>query len=190
MGIPVIRLDYRVPARTDYCVPDVLATMNWLDKYFESSRFVLVGWSFGGSPCFSVAAREPRRVWGVATVASQIAGTSGISKLSPRPMLFLHGSGDTCISHECSESLYHQYGPSGYRDIKIFKGDNHGLTMNAPEVEGLLFLFTARTLGLEQELTPASVKVAQQDWAGSQAERVKEMQQGHDLENEALNCDL
>ncbi len=161
--------------------------MDWLEKHFESSRFVVIGWSFGGSPCFTVAAQEPKRVCGVATVASQTAGTSGVSKLSPRPLLLLHGSGDTCLSHKCSESLYKQYGESGSRDIKIFKGDNHGLTMNAPEVEGLLFVFTARTLGLEEDLTAASVKIAQQDWAGSESERVKEMEQGHDLENEALN---
>ncbi|KAL4978171.1 Alpha/Beta hydrolase protein [Aspergillus desertorum] len=190
LGIPVMRLDYRVPARTEYCVPDVAAAMDHLHDHHGSSRFVVVGWSFGGAPCFTIAAQEPERVVGVATIASQTAETSGVRKLSPRPLLLLHGSGDTCLSQRCSESLYQQYGddPSGSREIKIFKGDNHGLSRNAPEAERLLMVFTARVLGFEEELTAASVRIAGQDWVGSEGERVKEMIQGHDLEGgEALN---
>ncbi|KAL2850389.1 Alpha/Beta hydrolase protein [Aspergillus pseudodeflectus] len=188
LGIPVVRLDYRVPARTQYCVPDVVAAMDYLEEKFESNNFVIVGWSFGGSPCFTVAALEPERVVGVATVASQTAQTSGISKLSPRPLLLLHGGGDTCLSPSCSESLYRQYGTKGHREIKIFEGDNHGLSLNAPEAEGLLFVFAARTLGFDKQLTMASMGIASQDWVGSEGERVAEMEQGHDLEGgESLN---
>ncbi|KAL4932557.1 uncharacterized protein BDV17DRAFT_288070 [Aspergillus undulatus] len=188
VGIPVIRLDYRVAARTEYCVPDVVATMNYLEEHFQSRRFVVVGWSFGGSPCFTVAAQEPERVCSVATVASQTAQTSGVSRLCPRPLLLLHGGGDTCLSAKCSESLYRNYGTTGNRELKIFPGDNHGLSRNAPEAEGLLLAIAARTLGLERVLTKASMKIAQQDWVGSEGKRVKEMEQGHDLEgNEALN---
>ncbi|KAL3481317.1 Alpha/Beta hydrolase protein [Aspergillus californicus] len=188
IGIPVIRLDYRAPAKVQYCVPDVVATMDYLEDYYQCSRFVMVGWSFGGSPCFTVAAQEPERICGVATVASQTANTTGISKLSPRPLLLLHGSGDTCLSPSCSETLYQKYGPHGQRELKIFDGDNHGLTSNAPEAEALLFVFAAKTLGFEDELTTASIRISGQDWAGSVGERVKEMKQGHDLEgNEALN---
>ncbi|KAL4863468.1 hypothetical protein BDV12DRAFT_26881 [Aspergillus spectabilis] len=188
IGLPVVRLDYRVPAQTEYCTPDIVATMDYMKKYYESTRFVVIGWSFGGSPCFTVAAQEPHRVCGIATIASQTAQTSGISQLSPRPLLLLHGDGDTCLSHKCSESLYRQYGPDGHRELKIFPGDNHGLSHNAPQAEGLLLVFAARTLGFEGDLTTASLKVAEQDWVGSERERVKEMEEGHDLEgNEALN---
>ncbi|KAL5001084.1 Alpha/Beta hydrolase protein [Aspergillus recurvatus] len=190
IGVPSVRLDYRVPARTDCCVPDIAATMDYLHDHHGSTRFVVVGWSFGGAPCFTVAAQEPERVVGIATVASQTAQTSGVRRLSPRPLLLLHGSGDTCLSSRCSETLYQQYGddPAGSREIKIFKGDNHGLSRNAPEAEGLLMVFAARVLGFEDELTAASVKVAGQDWVGSEGERVKEMVEGHDLEGgEALN---
>ncbi|KAL5045598.1 hypothetical protein BDW71DRAFT_198105 [Aspergillus fruticulosus] len=190
LGIPTIRLDYRVPARTEHCVPDIAATMDYLRDHHGSTRFVVVGWSFGGAPCFTVAAQEPERVVGVATIASQTAQTSGVRKLSPRPLLLLHGSGDTCLSSRCSESLYQQYGddPSGSREIKIFKGDNHGLSKNAPEAEGLLIVFAARVLGVEEELTVASAKIAEQDWVGSEEERVKEMVEGHDFDGgETLN---
>ncbi|KAL5337260.1 hypothetical protein BJX70DRAFT_409399 [Aspergillus crustosus] len=188
IGLPVVRLDYRVAARTEHCVPDVVATMDYMQKYYQSTQFVVIGWSFGGSPCFTVAAQEPERVRGIATVASQTAQTSGINKLSPRPLLLLHGGGDTCLSQSCSESLYRQYGPNGSRELKIFPGDNHGLSHHAPEAEGLLLGFAARTLGFENDLTPVSLKIAEQDWVGSEAERVMEMEEGHDLEgNEALN---
>ncbi|KAL4784145.1 Alpha/Beta hydrolase protein [Aspergillus varians] len=166
IGVPVVRLAYRVPERIDLCVPDVIATMDYLERSLQSTRFVIIGWSSGGSPCFTIAAQEPRRVWGVATVASQTVETSTIRKLTPRPLLLLHGSADTCIPSQCSESLYQQYGTAGSRELKIFSGDNHALSMNAPEAEGLLFLFAARTLGFKEELTAASLKISQQDWAG------------------------
>ncbi|KAL4876835.1 Alpha/Beta hydrolase protein [Aspergillus karnatakaensis] len=187
IGLPVVRLDYRVPARTEYCVPDIVATMDYLGEKYNSTRFVVVGWSFGGSPCFTVAAEDPR-VCGVATIASQTAQTSGVSKLSPRPLLLLHGDGDTCLSHRCSEELYRQYGTEGVREIKIFQGDNHGLSRNAAHAEGMLFMFAARTLGVEGGLTVAERKIAEQDWVGSEGGRVLEMQEGHDFEgDEALN---
>lgn len=161
--------------------------MDYMGRWFDSSRFVLIGWSFGGSPCFSVAAQEPDRVWGVATVASQTTGTAGVRSLSPRPLLLLHGGGDTCLFPSCSESLYQQYGPVGDRELQVFPGDNHGLSKNAPKVEGMLLVFAARTLGFEEDLSIAPLRISQQDWVGSEAERVKEMKEGHDLENEALN---
>jgi hypothetical protein len=49
-------------------------------------------------------------------------------------------------------------------------------------------VFAARTLGFGKQLTTASLRIAEQDWAGSEGERVAEMEQGHDLEGgESLN---
>lgn len=73
-GIPVLRLDYRYPARTKYCVPDVVAAMNYLQNGYAVSRFVLVGWSYGGAPVFTAGGQDDRVV-GCATVASQTAET-------------------------------------------------------------------------------------------------------------------
>ncbi|KAI0359545.1 alpha/beta-hydrolase [Trametes cingulata] len=182
LHVPCVRLDYREPARNKYCTPDVLASMSFLSSRFQSDRFVLVGWSFGGAPCFTVAAREPERVVGVATVASQTAETDGIAKLAPRPVLLLHGTGDTCLSPRCAQNLYRAYGehPRGQRQIRLFEGDNHGLTKNAVAVEKMIFDFAARCLGLE--ISPQSEEKAARDLVGDGDTRVREMAEGRDLE--------
>ncbi|EAW15193.1 uncharacterized protein ACLA_058550 [Aspergillus clavatus NRRL 1] len=182
LSIPCIRLDYRQPAHTDYCAADIRASFTYLNRHFSSSHFVLVGWSFSGSPCFTVAAQEPDRVRGVATVASQTAHTAGIRQLSPRPVLLMHGTGDRVLSATCSETLYRAYGTTGPRELKLFPGDDHGLTWHAPEVERMILEFAARALGFDVLLNQAVLEQAGQDLVGSRDERIREMQEGHDLE--------
>ncbi|KAL9121067.1 MAG: hypothetical protein Q9187_002372 [Circinaria calcarea] len=147
-GIPVLRLDYRYPARNKYCVRDVESAMNYLEKSYAVSRFVLVGWSFGGAPVFTVGGKD-RRVVGCATVASQTADTDGIGSLAPRPVLLLHGTGDQVLNPICSERLYKMYGPAGQRTIKLFENDNHALTENSLEAEELLCNFIMKCAGVD-----------------------------------------
>ena len=188
LGIPVIRLDYRQPSKSGYCTADVIASFDYLERQFQSTRFVVVGWSFGGSPCFTVAEREPERLCGVATVASQTASTSGVSKLSPRPLLLLHGTGDRVLSPACSKSLYQSYGTEGPRELKLFEGDDHGLSNHAEEAEELVFMFIAKTLGFGRLLeNPEIASQARQDLVESKDRRILEMEQGHDLEGERLS---
>ena len=148
-GVPVLRLDYRYPARNQYCVADVLAAMSYLEREHAISRFVLVGWSFGGAPVFTIAGND-KRVVGCATVASQTAGTDGIEKLAPRPVLLLHGLRDQTLGSHCSESLYRRYGEAGVRELKLFEGDDHALTRNAKEAEEMLCRFAMRCAGIEE----------------------------------------
>jgi hypothetical protein len=148
-AIPVLRLDYRFPARNKYCVQDVYAAMKMLEKDYAVSKFVLVGWSFGGAPVFTVGGPEKKRVVGCATVASQIGEAGGIQYLSPRPLLLLHGTADETLSSEYSENLYRAYGPAGDRKIHLFEGDNHALTRNAAEAEDMLCKFIMKCAGME-----------------------------------------
>lgn len=150
-GIPVLRLDYRFPARNKYCVQDVYAAMKMLEKDYAVSKFVLVGWSFGGAPVFTVGGPEKERVVGCATVASQLAEAGGIQYLSPRPLLLLHGTADQTLSSEYSENLYRAYGPAGDRRIHLFEGDDHALTRNAAEAEDMLCRFVMKCAGMEIE---------------------------------------
>ncbi|OJJ46091.1 hypothetical protein ASPZODRAFT_133076 [Penicilliopsis zonata CBS 506.65] len=182
LSIPCIRLDYRQPGTTQCCIFDILGAFTYLSRHFSSSRFVLVGWSFGGAPCFTVASREPQRVRGVATIASQTAGTVGITKLAPRPVLLLHGTGDRVLSYLCAKSLYHEYGTEGQREMELYEGDDHGLTMNAPEAEQRIFKFVARCLELESLLDREVSDKARQDLVESREERIREMEMGRDLE--------
>ncbi|KAI4252203.1 MAG: hypothetical protein L6R42_008067 [Xanthoria sp. 1 TBL-2021] len=148
-GIPVMRLDYRFPARNQYCVADVLAAMTYLEREHAISRFVLVGWSFSGAPVFTVAG-DDKRVVGCATVASQTAETDGIERLAPRPVLLLHGLRDQTLGSWCSESLYRRYGEEGTRELKLFEGDDHALTRNAREAEEILCRFVMKCADVEE----------------------------------------
>ncbi|XHG02500.1 hypothetical protein AWENTII_005850 [Aspergillus wentii] len=190
ISVPTIRLDYREPAKTDICASDIIAAFNYLSYTYSSTNFVLVGWSFGGSPCFTVAAQEPERVRGVATIASQTINTSGIKELNPRPLLLLHGADDLVLTSACSETLYRQYGTGGEKELRLFEGDDHGLSRNAPEAECMLLVFITKALGLEELLDPGTVEMAGKDFVESREERVREMEKGHDLERgESLNYD-
>jgi dienelactone hydrolase len=182
ISIPCIRLDYRHPAQTDYCTADIAASLDYLSQQYNSTRFVIVGWSFGSSPCITAAADEPDRIRGVASIGSQLAGTDGIAQLSPRPFFLLHGADDPVLSASSSQTLYQQYGTEGHRDIKLFPGGDHGLTGHAPEAEGMILAFAAKTLGFEKLLDYETMDQARRDLVESSDERKREMGQGHDLE--------
>ena len=57
-GIPILRLDYRHPAHNSSCNQDVISAMEYLEKKHPICKFVLVGWSFGGAPVFTVSGQE------------------------------------------------------------------------------------------------------------------------------------
>jgi hypothetical protein len=177
-GIPVMRLDYRYPARNKYCTRDVLAAMDYIESNHSISKFVLVGWSFGGAPVFTVAGMDSRVV-GCATVASQTAETEGIRKLSPRPVLLLHGKGDRNLSPRCSQSLFELYGSRGDRRIQLFDGDDHSLTRHAAKAEEMLCDFIAEVGGLKISETDQEEVVKKE--LVDDGERVEMMRKGGDL---------
>ncbi|KAH6651972.1 Alpha/Beta hydrolase protein [Truncatella angustata] len=146
-SIPTLRLDYRYPARTTYCVDDVKAAIGYLQETYGIHRFVLIGWSFSGAAVFTVGGSDDRII-GCATMASQTAETEPIRSLAPTPVLLLHGTGDSTISSDCSQRLYEMYGSGGNRHIHFFEGDNHALSHNAKAVEGMLLDFIIGCAGL------------------------------------------
>lgn len=179
-GIPVMRLDYRYPARNKYCVPDVLAAMKFLERNVSVSRFVLVGWSFGGAPTFTVGGMDDRVV-GCATVASQTAETEGIKNVGKRgiPLLLLHGTGDRTLSPSCSQRLYDMYGEKGKRKIELFPGDDHALTGNSLKAEEMLAEFIMSCAGVQISDDEQENIVQKSLVDGKQ--KIEKMQQGGDL---------
>ena len=154
--IPTLRLDYRLPARTEPCVQDVVAAMAYLEDRCRSSCFILVGWSFGGSPAITLAGTDAR-VTGVCTLASQTAGTRLITRVSPKPILLLHGSADRMLGASCSEALYAAYGQKGDRKLHIFPGDNHSFSINASVADSMLCDFILRVAGVSMDQGIAEV---------------------------------
>jgi dipeptidyl aminopeptidase/acylaminoacyl peptidase len=178
-GLPVLRMDYRIPARNKYCVTDVLAAMEYLGAQYNVSRFVLVGWSFGGAPVFTVGGQDSRVV-GCATIASQTAETEGIRAVGKRgvPVLLLHGTGDRTLSPQCSERLYDMYGATGQRKIHYFEGDDHALTRNSAEAEKMLCEFIADVAGLRMSTTE---KEMMNKSLVDEGDKIETMKKGGDL---------
>ncbi|BGP39893.1 hypothetical protein JCM10450v2_003867 [Rhodotorula kratochvilovae] len=151
--IPVLRLDYRYPARTAPCAADVLATMEHLAAEYGVERFVLGGWSFGSAPALTVAGRDARVV-GCALVAPQMADAlHGARECGRRgtPLLLMHGTGDRTSSPRCREGIYEAWrskAPPGTGDelaqLVLFDGDDHALTHHAREVEAMATMFILR----------------------------------------------
>ena len=189
-GIPVLRLDYRFPARNKYCVPDVLAAMKYLQDDYAVSRFVLVGWSFGGAPVFTLGGQDDRVV-GCATVASQTAETDGIREVGRKgiPTLLLHGTGDRTLSPRCSQNLYDAYGHAvqdGNRTLKLFDGDDHALTKNSLKAEELLCDFIMGCAGVD--IAGDEKKGVVQKPLVEGKDRIEKMKQGGDLRsNESVD---
>lgn len=87
-----------------------------------------MGWSFGGAVVISAGAENPHCI-GVATLASQTYGTGAVGTLGPKKsLLLLHGTEDTCLSQQCSKRLYAE--AKEPKEIVLYKGDNHGFTLN------------------------------------------------------------
>ena len=179
-GIPVMRLDYRHPARNKYCVADVRAAMKYLENGYALSRFVLVGWSFGGAPVFTLGGSD-ERVVGCGTVASQTAETEGIGKVSPRPVLLMHGTGDRTLRYSCSQRLYDEYGDTGERELKLFEGDDHALTRNSREAEERLCDFIMRCAGVEIR---GEERMVVRSELVDEGDRVEIMKKGGDLKGD------
>ncbi len=120
---------------------------------------------------------------GVATVASQTAETSGIRTLAPIPVLFMHGTGDRTLSYRCSTDLFTGYGthPEGNRELKLFDGDDHGLTKNSEEAEQLLLQFAVRCCDVA--LKEGGERDMKENLIGDEGEEILTMQEGHDLDN-------
>ena len=188
-GIPVLRMDYRYPARNKYCVADVVAAMDFLQRTLGVSRFVLVGWSFGGAPVMTVGGQDDRVV-GCATIASQSAETEGIERVAAKslPLLLLHGTGDRTLAPECSEELFETYQRHVKDDmgfLKLFDGDDHALTENSAMAEAMLCAFAIRCAGVD--ISEDEDLVVLRTCLVAKEERVRLMEEAGDLgEGESL----
>jgi len=130
--VTALQVDYRKPNHLAECTDDIMYAIEYLNKNYGVQKVALVGWSFGGAVVITAGALN-NKVAGVATVASQTYGTDLVNKLAPKKsLLLMHGTGDTCLSPQCSKQLYSRAGEP--KEILLFEGDNHGLTMNSEKV--------------------------------------------------------
>ena len=122
-GIASLELSYRWPGRLSDCVADVLLGLSYLAT-LGKVRVVLVGHSFGGAVVIQVGAFNDA-VIAVAALSSQTSGAETVGAVSPKPILFIHGSDDEVLPDTCSRSLYARAGEP--RALILYPGCRHGL---------------------------------------------------------------
>jgi fermentation-respiration switch protein FrsA (DUF1100 family) len=122
-GVTSLELGYRRPGYLQDCVLDVLVGLAYLET-LGKSRIVLVGHSFGGAVVINAGAISAAVV-AVAALSSQTAGTGGVDRLSPKPVLFIHGEADEVLPADCSRDLYARAGEP--KALILYSGCRHGL---------------------------------------------------------------
>ncbi len=129
-GIAVARLDWRVPNDFSECLVDAMAGLTFL-RGIEFQNVTIVGHSFGAAVAIN-AGSLGQNVSGVIALSSQLGGAHTVGDLSPRPLLLIHGTADTILSHESSKTLFeHAKEP---KTLKLIAGADHSFSAQADEI--------------------------------------------------------
>jgi predicted esterase len=123
-GIGTVRVDYRRPNDLESCVLDSIAAID-LAAQRGAEKVVAIGHSFGGAVAVNVGAILAQAVVGVCTLSTQSAGCEIASRLSPRPLLLIHGEQDEILPPFASEAVNQLAG--GYGTVEIVPGEGHAL---------------------------------------------------------------
>ena len=122
-GIASLELDYRRPAHLADCVRDVLFGISYL-RTRGRRRIVLGGHSFGGAVVITAGAMSGVVV-AVAALSSQVRGTEPVDRISPRPLLVLHGTADEVLPDRCAQDIYRR--AQEPKRLVLYPGCRHGL---------------------------------------------------------------
>ncbi len=133
-GMSVARINYRAPNDFGECVLDTMAALAFL-KGTGYPRTAIIGHSFGGAVAINAGTLSPA-VTTVIAISSQLAGAHTVGELAPKPLLLIHGTADTILSHQCSEMLYERAGEP--RTLKLFAGAGHILIEVGDELTALV----------------------------------------------------
>jgi uncharacterized protein len=105
-GVAVARIDYREPV-------------------------ALLGHSFGGAVVIN-AGTLGRQVSAVAAISSQLAGAHVVADLAPRPLLLVHGTADTILSHQSSEAIFERAAEP--KTLNLVAGADHRFSAHGDEL--------------------------------------------------------
>jgi fermentation-respiration switch protein FrsA (DUF1100 family) len=113
------------------CVLDTLAGVHVLEE-MQLPRVILVGHSFGGAVVISAGAASPSTV-GVVAMSSQTAGTGAVDKISPKPLLLIHGTADEVLPASSSQDIYRR--ALEPKKMLLYPGCKHGLDQCREELD-------------------------------------------------------
>ncbi len=142
-----LELDYRRPGDLEECVLDILVGLAYLEM-LGKNRIVLVGHSFGGAVVIN-AGLISEAVIAVAALSSQTAGTNQVAKLSPKPLLLMHGEADEVLPASCSQDIYARAGDP--KELILYPGCWHGLDQCRDALDRDLTRWLKEVLGLSEE---------------------------------------
>ena len=131
--VTTLRLNYRKPNETAECVADVLAGCSFL-KGIGGTEVVLVGHSFGAAVVIKAGELAPI-VRGVVSMSPQLFGTREVHNLG-KPLLLVHGTADSVLSHEASEDIYRR--AEEPKRIVLFADTGHSLIQAKAKIDVLL----------------------------------------------------
>ncbi len=134
-GVTGLRLDYRQPGEFDECVLDAMGAVSFL-RGIGAERMVLVGHSFGGAVVIKAGELAGASVTGVAAMSSQLFGTADVARLSPCPLLLIHGLDDQVLEATASQIIYDRAAEP--RELVLYPGAGHALTQCRDELFDLL----------------------------------------------------
>jgi len=133
-GITSLRLDYRLPGYVPPCVLDVLVGVYFLGQE-GVENIGLVGHSFGGAVVIQAGVMSPQ-VKAVVGLSSQTYGAHPVDKLSPKPLLLIHGERDQNLPADCSRQIY-QWAKEP-KELVIYPNNGHFLRESHEELHNLL----------------------------------------------------
>ena len=143
-NVSSVRLRYRYANDLDASVEDALVALEFLEQR-GIEEVITVGFAFGGAVSIQAAAASVLTK-GVVALASQSAGTSGANRVSPRPLLLVHGDRDTILPPECSKLIYER--ALEPKELVILHGAGHCFDEVAPELQDLLREWITRHLDI------------------------------------------
>ena len=133
-GITSLRLDYRLPNVLPECAMDLLAGVSCLED-MGHDPVVVVGHSFGGAVVIAAGAVS-RHVAGVVSLSPQTYGANMAGLVSPRPLLIVHGKGDTRLPYSCGIQVYEWANEP--KQLVLYDGAEHRLEECREELAALL----------------------------------------------------
>ena len=147
-GIASLRLHYRRPNELEDCVMDTLIGVEYLALKCGYRSIALVGHSFGGAVVISAGALSDT-VTAVVAMSSQTYGTELAPRVSPRPLLLVHGLADEIVPDACSLDIFSR--AKEPKALHLYPGCRHGLDECREEVDEVVVGW------LLQQLTPAII---------------------------------
>ena len=110
------------------------------------ARVVLVGHSFGGAVVITAGATS-EVVIAVAALSSQTRGTDLADRLSPRPLLLMHGTADEVLPDTCSRAIHRRAREP--KRLVLYPGCRHGLDQCREELDRDLLGWLREVVGAQ-----------------------------------------